>query len=97
MDNRSPCAALDRGLTTTARVPYHHTMGIQKQGSGFVGESTIDAVVGVTLVDFDGEIRHYHAPDPDVKARDRSMCVMLGVGGRACLVDLGSSAACVCV
>lgn len=47
-----------------------------------MGESTIDAVVGVTLVDSNGEIRHYHAPDPDVKARDRPMCVMLGVGGR---------------
>lgn len=56
-------------------LPPHHTH--TKQGSGFVGESTIDAVVGVTLVDYNGEIRHYHMPDPDVKARDWSMYVML--------------------
>ena len=48
-----------------------------------MGESTIDAVVGVTLVDYNGVIRHFHAPDPDVKVRGcwgESACVLFVSG-----------------
>ncbi|TFJ80352.1 hypothetical protein NSK_008318 [Nannochloropsis salina CCMP1776] len=36
-------------------------------GSGFVGESTPDSIVEVTLIDAEGEIKHYPEGDPRVK------------------------------
>ena len=37
--------------------------------SGFVGESTPDSIVEVTLIDADGDIKHYPEGDPRVKVK----------------------------
>jgi hypothetical protein len=39
--------------------------------SGFVGDSTPDSIIEVTLVDHEGNIKHYSEGDPRVKVGRR--------------------------
>lgn len=56
--------------------------GYNYKYSGFVGESTPDSIIEVTLVDHEGNIKHYSEGDPRIKVdqeEDRGPRALFGV------------------
>ena len=53
--------------TLTATITFVGGLQTASHGSGYVGESLTDAVIGMTVVDASGEVRHFDEGHPDLK------------------------------
>jgi FAD/FMN-containing dehydrogenase len=52
--------------TLTASITFVGGLQTASHGSGYVGASLTDSVIGMTIVDASGEIKHYGEGHPDL-------------------------------